>query len=154
MRGYLIVGLLLLGASGVGACSADVVSDGTLAESVEQDGCDCRFTGCAEGQACVPCWGGYACLPEGAACFGGPGGGDDGSGFRGDGSGDAQSGGDSFGPVEQGGPGGDGGDDGSCGDGGDDDPPPDDCRSTGCDEGQYCTFCWVGYACIPDGAVC
>lgn len=30
----------------------------------------------------------------------------------------------------------------------------DDCRRTGCGTGQYCTFCWVNYACIPDGAVC
>ncbi len=29
-----------------------------------------------------------------------------------------------------------------------------DCRTTGCEVGQYCSFCWSGYACIPDGAVC
>jgi hypothetical protein len=33
-------------------------------------------------------------------------------------------------------------------------PAPTDCRSTGCGRGQYCTFCWVNYACIPEGAVC
>jgi len=29
-----------------------------------------------------------------------------------------------------------------------------DCRTQGCGEGDYCTFCWVGFACIPEGAVC
>jgi hypothetical protein len=29
-----------------------------------------------------------------------------------------------------------------------------DCRSTGCAEGDYCTFCWFDWACIPEGAVC
>ena len=33
-------------------------------------------------------------------------------------------------------------------------PAPTDCRTTGCDDGYYCDFCWVGYDCIPDGAVC
>jgi len=31
---------------------------------------------------------------------------------------------------------------------------PADCRTTGCSSGQYCSFCWGSYACIPDGAVC
>jgi len=30
----------------------------------------------------------------------------------------------------------------------------DDCRTHGCAEGEHCAFCWGGYACIPDGAVC
>jgi hypothetical protein len=30
----------------------------------------------------------------------------------------------------------------------------DDCRQTGCEAGYYCGMCWVGYSCIPDGAVC
>lgn len=29
-----------------------------------------------------------------------------------------------------------------------------DCRTTGCDEGDYCSFCWGDWACIPEGAVC
>lgn len=29
-----------------------------------------------------------------------------------------------------------------------------DCRAEGCDEGEYCTFCWFSWECIPDGAVC
>jgi hypothetical protein len=29
-----------------------------------------------------------------------------------------------------------------------------DCRATGCRPGEYCTFCWFDYACVPDGAVC
>lgn len=29
-----------------------------------------------------------------------------------------------------------------------------DCRSEGCGDGEYCTYCWVGWACIPEGAVC
>ena len=29
-----------------------------------------------------------------------------------------------------------------------------DCRSTGCAVGDYCSFCWGSYACIPNGAVC
>jgi hypothetical protein len=29
-----------------------------------------------------------------------------------------------------------------------------DCRATGCGEGDYCTFCWFEWACIPEGAVC
>jgi hypothetical protein len=32
--------------------------------------------------------------------------------------------------------------------------PVADCRTTGCPSGEYCTVCWVGYACIPVGAVC
>lgn len=31
---------------------------------------------------------------------------------------------------------------------------PLDCRDTGCGEGQYCSFCWGSYQCIPEGAVC
>jgi hypothetical protein len=31
---------------------------------------------------------------------------------------------------------------------------PADCRSSGCGTGQYCSFCWGSYACIPNGAVC
>jgi len=33
-------------------------------------------------------------------------------------------------------------------------PETPDCRSTGCGEGEYCTYCWVGFACIPEGALC
>ena len=29
-----------------------------------------------------------------------------------------------------------------------------DCRTQGCGEGDYCTFCWAGFACIPEGAIC
>jgi hypothetical protein len=29
-----------------------------------------------------------------------------------------------------------------------------DCRASGCEDGQYCTFCWFSWECIPDGAVC
>jgi hypothetical protein len=29
-----------------------------------------------------------------------------------------------------------------------------DCRIEGCGAGEYCTFCWTQYACIPEGAVC
>jgi hypothetical protein len=32
--------------------------------------------------------------------------------------------------------------------------PPADCRTTGCGVGRYCTYCWTGFACIPNGAVC
>jgi len=31
---------------------------------------------------------------------------------------------------------------------------PPDCRSEGCGDGYYCGYCWVGYECIPEGAVC
>lgn len=31
---------------------------------------------------------------------------------------------------------------------------PPDCRATGCDAGEYCSFCWGSFACIPDGALC
>ena len=31
---------------------------------------------------------------------------------------------------------------------------PADCRETGCGEGRYCVFCWVNWACIPEGAMC
>lgn len=30
----------------------------------------------------------------------------------------------------------------------------DDCTVTGCDPGDYCSFCFAGYACIPEGAIC
>ena len=33
-------------------------------------------------------------------------------------------------------------------------PPPDDCRATGCDGGSYCGYCWTSWECIPDGAAC
>jgi hypothetical protein len=29
-----------------------------------------------------------------------------------------------------------------------------DCRSEGCGEGQYCSYCWVSWECLPEGAVC
>ncbi len=29
-----------------------------------------------------------------------------------------------------------------------------DCRVTGCGAGQYCSYCWASYACIPNGALC
>lgn len=29
-----------------------------------------------------------------------------------------------------------------------------DCRSTGCGEGSWCSFCWIGFQCIPEGALC
>jgi hypothetical protein len=29
-----------------------------------------------------------------------------------------------------------------------------DCRQTGCAAGRYCSFCWGGYACIPNNAIC
>jgi len=29
-----------------------------------------------------------------------------------------------------------------------------DCRSTGCDRGEYCSLCFGRYQCIPDGAFC
>lgn len=29
-----------------------------------------------------------------------------------------------------------------------------DCRATGCGDGEYCTFCWFSWECIPEGAVC
>jgi len=31
---------------------------------------------------------------------------------------------------------------------------PPDCRTEGCGDGYYCGYCWVGYECIPEGAVC
>lgn len=30
----------------------------------------------------------------------------------------------------------------------------DDCRATGCPDGQTCEPCWSSYACLPEGAVC
>ena len=36
----------------------------------------------------------------------------------------------------------------------DDPPPPEDCRTTGCPEGEYCAMCWGPFICIPEGAVC
>ncbi len=32
--------------------------------------------------------------------------------------------------------------------------PAPDCRTTGCGTGQYCSYCWTKFQCIPDGAVC
>jgi hypothetical protein len=32
--------------------------------------------------------------------------------------------------------------------------PRTDCRTSGCPSGRYCTFCWTGFACIPEGAMC
>jgi hypothetical protein len=29
-----------------------------------------------------------------------------------------------------------------------------DCRVAGCANGQFCSFCWGSYACIPNGALC
>jgi hypothetical protein len=29
-----------------------------------------------------------------------------------------------------------------------------DCRTAGCPEGRWCSFCWGRFQCIPDGAVC
>ena len=29
-----------------------------------------------------------------------------------------------------------------------------DCRAEGCGEGDYCTFCWFSWECIPEGVVC
>ncbi|HSN82196.1 MAG TPA: hypothetical protein VLS88_06430 [Polyangiales bacterium] len=29
-----------------------------------------------------------------------------------------------------------------------------DCRAMGCSEGDYCTYCWFSWECIPEGAVC
>ena len=31
---------------------------------------------------------------------------------------------------------------------------PPDCRDSGCGGGEYCSYCWGTWACIPDGAVC
>lgn len=31
---------------------------------------------------------------------------------------------------------------------------PADCRETGCGDGESCEFCWAGFACIPEGAIC
>lgn len=31
---------------------------------------------------------------------------------------------------------------------------PDDCRTHGCAEGNYCIYCWTGFACVPEGAIC
>ena len=38
--------------------------------SISHDGAcrDCRSTGCGRGQSCEPCWGSYACIPDGAVC--------------------------------------------------------------------------------------
>jgi hypothetical protein len=33
-------------------------------------------------------------------------------------------------------------------------PPPQSCQQTGCAAGQYCSFCWGSFACIPNGAMC
>jgi hypothetical protein len=30
----------------------------------------------------------------------------------------------------------------------------DDCRTAGCGDGRYCSYCWGTFQCIPDGAVC
>lgn len=29
-----------------------------------------------------------------------------------------------------------------------------DCRASGCDEGEYCGYCWTSWECLPEGAVC
>ncbi len=29
-----------------------------------------------------------------------------------------------------------------------------DCRAGGCGNGQYCSYCWGSFQCIPDGALC
>ncbi len=31
---------------------------------------------------------------------------------------------------------------------------PSDCRADGCEAGDYCSFCWGNWACIPEGAMC
>lgn len=31
---------------------------------------------------------------------------------------------------------------------------PSDCRSDGCSDGDYCSYCWGHWACIPEGALC
>jgi hypothetical protein len=33
-------------------------------------------------------------------------------------------------------------------------PATADCTLTGCATGQYCSFCWGSYQCIPNGALC
>ena len=30
----------------------------------------------------------------------------------------------------------------------------DDCRANGCGDGQWCSYCWGSFQCIPDGALC
>ena len=32
--------------------------------------------------------------------------------------------------------------------------PRPDCRTSGCGNGQFCSYCWGSYQCIPDGALC
>lgn len=29
-----------------------------------------------------------------------------------------------------------------------------DCRTTGCGQGMYCSYCWASWECLPEGAVC
>jgi hypothetical protein len=31
---------------------------------------------------------------------------------------------------------------------------PADCRSDGCGDGSWCSYCWGKFACIPNGALC
>jgi hypothetical protein len=31
---------------------------------------------------------------------------------------------------------------------------PSDCRADGCDDGDWCSYCWGNWACIPEGALC
>ncbi len=33
-------------------------------------------------------------------------------------------------------------------------PSPSDCRTSGCGEGAYCSFCWGAWQCLPEGAIC
>jgi hypothetical protein len=28
------------------------------------------------------------------------------------------------------------------------------CSAASCDDGDLCTYCWIGYQCIPNGALC
>ncbi len=76
------------GACGGGACCVpDTCSSHRAENDCEAAGCDwqvcppnadcvfatqcvadCRLQGCAQGSTCQPCWGGYACLSEGAVC--------------------------------------------------------------------------------------
>ncbi len=30
----------------------------------------------------------------------------------------------------------------------------EDCRTLGCGDGQWCSFCWTSFQCIPNGALC
>jgi hypothetical protein len=52
----------------VPACVANTCEMVAADASTDAGASDCRSTGCDAGKSCSVCWGGYACIPDGAKC--------------------------------------------------------------------------------------